>query len=167
VRSTIIHSLTFTPSYPLGRVAETASLGGLDIPHGQKQSQRVRLPPHQEWPKQSRRCNHSTWYLHDLWAVSRKYSKTCLANLTWDILGKCRTNVAGIFRFGVEVARKQGFYKFHSWTRCREVSHRKLSKDPISAVSLEIVLYSFGHYARVTTVGGDRSKQRLFENWQL
>jgi len=33
-----IHSLNIVPTFPLGRVAGTAALGGLEIPHGQKQS---------------------------------------------------------------------------------------------------------------------------------
>jgi len=43
-----LHSFSYRP-LPLGRVAGTAVLGGIEMPHGQQQSQKVLLAPHQEW----------------------------------------------------------------------------------------------------------------------
>jgi len=59
------------PTLPLGRVAGTAALGGLGIPHGQQQFNIFLLAPHQDGIKQGRRCGHSTWYSEDLWATFR------------------------------------------------------------------------------------------------
>ena len=47
------------PEFPLWRVAGAAALGGLDIPHGQQQFQKVLLAPHQNGTKQGRRCSHA------------------------------------------------------------------------------------------------------------
>jgi len=46
-------------------------------------------------------------------------SRTCLANLSWDILAHGRTNVAGISRFEGEVDRHSGIYELHSCAICR------------------------------------------------
>jgi len=53
----------FTPTFPLGRVAGVASLGELEIPHGQHHSQIAILAPHQDRAKQDWKCNYSTWSL--------------------------------------------------------------------------------------------------------
>jgi len=50
----------FMLAFPLGRVAVTAALEGLGIPHGQQQFQMVLLAPHQDETKQGRRCIHYT-----------------------------------------------------------------------------------------------------------
>ena len=46
----LIHSFIFT--FPLGSVAGTAALRGLEIPHGQQQFQVILLAPHQDETKQ-------------------------------------------------------------------------------------------------------------------
>jgi len=50
--SILIHSFIFVPAFPLGRVAGAATLGGPEIPHDQKQSQKVSLGPHQDGTKE-------------------------------------------------------------------------------------------------------------------
>jgi len=55
-------------SFLLGRVAGAATLGELEIPHGQQHVQVILLALHQNGTKQGRRCSHSTWSLDDLWA---------------------------------------------------------------------------------------------------
>jgi len=59
----LIHSFIFT--FPLGSVAGTAALRGLEIPHGQQQFQVILLAPHQDETKQGWRWSHCTWSLGD------------------------------------------------------------------------------------------------------
>jgi len=79
-------------SYPLffGRGVGAKVLGGLEISHGQQQSQVVMLAPHQGGTKQGRRCSHSIQSycrLHlFLGRLPGRFpvgvaSRTCLANL--------------------------------------------------------------------------------------
>jgi len=63
------HSLISTPTVPLGRVAEAAVVGGLEIPQAQQQFQIILLFPHRDEPKQGWRCSHSTWSLDDPWVA--------------------------------------------------------------------------------------------------
>jgi len=51
------------PSHPTGRFPWTS----LEIPHRFQPPLIVLLAPHQDRTKQGRRCNHSTWFLVDLW----------------------------------------------------------------------------------------------------
>jgi len=52
--------------FPFSRVAGTAAVGGLEVPHDQQQSHVVVLAPHQDFTKQGQRCSHSTWSLDEL-----------------------------------------------------------------------------------------------------
>jgi len=56
----------------------------------------------------------------------RVASRTCLANLSSDILATWRTVVAEISRFGGEISRHSMMYEFHSCALCHEVSHHEL-----------------------------------------
>ena len=55
--SSFIH---FTPAFFVGRVAEAKTFGS-EISHGFQQPPTVLMDPHQDGPKQGRRCNHATW----------------------------------------------------------------------------------------------------------
>jgi len=62
-------------AFPFGRVAGAAALGGLEIPHVQRQLQIVLLAPHQDGTKQGRRCSQSNWFLNDIWVTSHGFSQ--------------------------------------------------------------------------------------------
>jgi len=71
------------PALPPG----AATLRGIEIPHGQQQSQVVLLAPHHDGIKQGRRCNHYTWSLDDSGPLSRGCSQQDLtSDLPWSIL---------------------------------------------------------------------------------
>jgi len=55
---TLIHFLIFVPSFPSGRVAGAAALGGPEILHGQQQSRIVLLATHQA--KSEMYCSHAS-----------------------------------------------------------------------------------------------------------
>jgi len=57
------------PAFPLEGTEGTAALGELKISHSQQQPQVFLLAPHQDWTKRVSRCNHSTWFLHELYAT--------------------------------------------------------------------------------------------------
>ena len=78
--------LIFVPAFPLGRVAAVAALGGLEIPHGQQQSQVVPPNPHHDGTKQDRSCSHSR-SLVNLWAAPRLSPAVERAKLFF-----CKTN---------------------------------------------------------------------------
>jgi len=65
----LFKALIFIPASPVGSVAGSASLGGLENTHCQQQSQLTLLSPHRDGTKQGRRCNHSTLSLDDFWAA--------------------------------------------------------------------------------------------------
>jgi len=69
------YSSIFVNAFPVGRVAGSAVLGGLEIPHGQLQSQIFLLALQQDGPNEGRRCSHSTWSLDELWATSNGCSQ--------------------------------------------------------------------------------------------
>jgi len=73
-----------------GRCYGAADLGGLEIPHGQQQSQIVPLDPHQDGNKQGRDVVASpvSWRPLDRFPVIVA-NRTCLANLSWDIPDTC------------------------------------------------------------------------------
>jgi len=82
------NSFIFVPTYPLERVAGAASLGGLEIPHDQQQSQIVLFIPHQDGTKQGWRCSHSTWSLGDQWVAASRV-RPCVQNVQRKIGFKC------------------------------------------------------------------------------
>jgi len=59
----------FRAHFSSGRVTAPASLGWLEMPHGQQQSQIFLLLQHQDMTKQGWRYNHSVW------SYSRGYSQ--------------------------------------------------------------------------------------------
>jgi len=129
---------------PLERVAGAATPEGLEIPHGQQQSQVVLLDPDQDGTKQGRRCNHASWLLVDLLGhfIMGVASRTCLDNLSWDILNtrpKQRTWDLSIRRRGGSAFRTS---LFRSCALCCEVSRRQfLAKSQFLPLVLEIVFF--------------------------
>jgi len=65
-----------------------ATLGGFEIPHIFQQSQRVLLVPHEDGTKQGWKCKSRQLVLG--WHLGRSpvgvASRTCLADLSWNIL---------------------------------------------------------------------------------
>jgi len=60
LRYKVVHPFIFVPTFPLRRMAVTAVLGGLEIPHGQHQSQKFCCLHTNTGSKQGWRCSHST-----------------------------------------------------------------------------------------------------------
>jgi len=125
-----IFSLIFLPTFPMWRVAGTAALVGIEIPHGQQKSQMVLLAPLQDGTKQGRRCNHSTRSLGDFlaafpWVYPAGLASSLIPGAFWT---DDRNNVTGISRFG-EAVRPSGLCVFHSCTLCCEVSRREFFGD--------------------------------------
>ena len=111
LRCSLIHSVIFIFGFPLARVA---GAGRLEISHGQQQSQIVLPAPHQDGTNQCRRCNHSTWSLDDLlaactWGSQQDVARQPFVGHSWHTT---ETKVAGISRFGREVAGHSGLYEF-------------------------------------------------------
>ena len=135
----------FISAFPLVRVAGSADLGGLGIPRGQQQYQIVPLAPHQDGTKQGRRCSQSTWSLDTHWAgaLSDGYSQQYMlhqASLWYSGHITESTKLGSLDRFGRELARNFGFYKFHSCSLCHKVLQSGLSaKIPSLPFALEIV----------------------------
>jgi len=99
-----IHSLIFMPTFPPGRVAQTAALGGFGIAHSQQQLQIILLAAHQDRTKQGLRCSHSTWCLNKLWADFPWVSQQDLLRQS-SVEHSGQNNLATISRFG-EVAQR-------------------------------------------------------------
>ena len=114
--------------------------GGLQIPHGQQQSQIVLLAPHQNGTKQGRKCNHSTWSLDDLLvALSWVYPARLASPIFSEAFrtGGQNYNVPGISRFG-EVVRHSALCEFLGCALCHEVSHRERRRGDIDPLSFQM-----------------------------
>ena len=105
----------------------------------------VPLAPHQDGTKQGRRCSQSTWSLDTHWAgaLSGGYSQQYMlhqASLWYSGHITESTKLGSLDRFGRELARNFGFYKFHSCSLCHKVLQSGLSaKIPSLPFALEIV----------------------------
>lgn len=88
----------------------------------------LRCTSHEDGTKHGQRCNHTTWFLVDLWAAFPLAWSTRLTFPTF--LGTYWSHgqsiVAGIVPFG-KVTQYSGLHEFH---RC-EVSHHELCVNPI------------------------------------
>jgi len=77
----------FTPCLPPGKLAGTATLGGLEIPQSFQQPVIVPLAPHQNGTKQGRRLTDATWSMDEISAAfPGMWPARLLANLSWVIL---------------------------------------------------------------------------------
>jgi len=88
-------------------------------------------------------------------------SSTCLANLSWGngtFWSHSRTNGAEIPVFR-EVDRHSGFYEFHSWANCCQVSRRELFAN-ITSLTLELEMALFQSLPKIND-REDRKKDHV------
>jgi len=86
--SNIAAAFIFTPVF-LGKVALAAALG-LEMPHGFQKTLILLLAPHQDRIKQSRGCNHATYFLINLMDAFLWTWPTGIAlTFDWSILVTC------------------------------------------------------------------------------
>jgi len=119
---------SFFPAFPLVMVAGVAALGGLEIPHGQQQSQIVLsgfTPQHGTKQNGDLFTPPGSWTTSGPLSHERSQQDMPRQFFVW-YSGTRSTKVAGISRFGGEVAQRSGLSEFHSCAPFREVSQRKL-----------------------------------------
>ena len=125
----------FQPVFLSGGVAGAAALGGLEIPHGFQKPLIVLLAPHQDGTKQSRRSDHTTWSLVDLWAADPWASKTCLAKfssgflVTWPKHRSCDLYLEVKWPY---IQRFTNFASAHSAAKCHAVNFSHISSLPLA-----------------------------------
>jgi len=122
-------------------------------PHGFQQPLIVLLAPHQDGTKQGRRCSHVTWSLVNLWAGSLGVaSRTCLANLSWDILVMWPKHPCCDLSI-----RRRGGSKF----RAVRISLLRTFLQKSQLCSWYLRYQSFSHFPTIMTIGEDRNKDRF------
>ena len=173
--SNIAAAFIFTPVF-LGKVALAAALG-LEMPHGFQKTLILLLAPHQDRIKQSRGCNHATYFLINLmdaflwtWptgiALTFDWSilVTCPNHRGWDLYSEKWLNIQGFTNFTpahfVAVSHRELFAKL-------PVSHCEFFTKTLCILDSTISVFwiaLFPSLPRFVTSGEDRNKHR-FKKW--
>jgi len=133
----LIHSFILMLVSPPGKIAGAATLEGLEIPHGQQQSQIILKAQHRDGTKRVRRCSHPTWALDGVWAVFGWVQPAGHVPLQylWEISGHM-AEADQLVSFNLEklldIQDFKNFATAHFVAKCGTLNFRKVPFLPLS-----------------------------------